>query len=128
MFILRGSILPIFSGYTKVTMTMSSYAQLSTIRLGCLSIPVEYSSELQAMGEWVSGTSPKIVLADDLAPVQHALTVIHELLHGLSDVYGVGLTERDVLCLEQGIAGFVQGNPEVALGLLREILGLPETP
>ena len=76
---------------------------------------------------WVSGLLgrlPRSSWRGGLAPVQHALVLIHEILHGLSDVYGLGLSEKDVLCLEQGIAGFVQGNPEVALGLFREILGL----
>lgn len=104
---------------------MSSIQRLSSIRLGCVEVPVVYSEELESLGEWTPGSSPSIVLAEGLAPVQHALVVLHEILHGLSDVYGLGLSERDVLCLEQGIAGFVQGNPEVSLGLLRELLGLP---
>lgn len=44
-------------------------------------------------------------------------TLFHECLHALSCLYGIGLGERQVKCLEQGIINLVRDN----LGISRAI-------
>tara|TARA_Y100000401_G_C8199969_1_gene163039 strand:- start:121 stop:480 length:360 start_codon:yes stop_codon:yes gene_type:complete len=64
-------------------------------------------------------TYPKLAVVVDRTfletdPQLAQMTLLHEILHIVSDLNGIGLSEKQVLGLEAGLFGVAKDNPEVA--------------
>jgi len=55
---------------------------------------------------------------------EQALTLIHELLHIISELYGLGLTEQQVLILEQALTAVAIDNQKECREWLLAVQGL----
>jgi hypothetical protein len=62
----------------------------------------------------------QILLNSNYSEAQKTTTLIHEAMHALDDAYDLELTERQVVCLGNGIASLIADNPE----LLEELKAL----
>lgn len=79
-----------------------------------MSIPLVFRSppdiEEDVFGTYESFPTPVITIRMGLPPAQRRLTVLHEVLHAIDDIYGLDLGERRVRVLEQAL-GTVLGHP-----------------
>lgn len=53
-----------------------------------------------------------ITIKDGLKPEQEKSTLLHEVLHAISDTLGAGLTEKQVQGLETGLWAVLKDNPK----------------
>lgn len=61
-----------------------------------------------------------IHVQDGLTPIEEADTVLHEVIHGIDYVMGLGLEERQVRGLGAALVGLFQDNPQFAKYLSQE--------
>lgn len=59
--------------------------------------------EEAVFGTYEAFPTPLIRIRRGLPPVQRRLTVLHEVLHAIDDIYGLDLGERRIRVLEQGL-------------------------
>lgn len=52
---------------------------------------------------------PRILLAEGLDGDIRALTLLHEVLHAIDDIFGLELGEQKIRILEQSLGGLVGG-------------------
>lgn len=52
----------------------------------------------------------------DLSEDMKKCALIHECLHGIDDLFKIGLTEEQVEQLGKGLYGFIKDNPQVFKG------------
>lgn len=52
----------------------------------------------------------QIILKTGETPKETVLTYLHEVIHAVSDAYGIGLTENQVLALESAIKHILKPN------------------
>ena len=71
---------------------------------------------------------PRITVREGLTAREAALTLLHEYVHHLSDSYGLGLSERHVLCLEMGLGELFVRNPHVIRLLVDSLCPSKEPP
>lgn len=84
----------------------------------------EKLSDDESLGE-MELSSEEILVKKGLSPKVSALTLLHECLHAISDVYKADLTEHQIECLENGLGEVIVRNPQLFM-FLRESL-LPHT-
>lgn len=60
------------------------------------------------MGLYEGYPRPRIMVAAGLDPDMRLLTVLHEVLHAIDDIYGLGLGEQKVRILEQALGSLVR--------------------
>jgi len=83
------------------------------VRIGHLDVAiVEKPLGPDLMGEYDNGTAT-IFVNTDLTPQLYKTTVFHECLHAISCVYGLDLSENQVLILETAILTLFKQNPEL---------------
>jgi hypothetical protein len=84
------------------------------ITVGSHRIPVEIRQGLKDLGGYddEDGT-PKIVIRDGPPPVV-AQTLLHEALHAVDSIYGLGLNELKVRVLEQALVVLLREAPWIA--------------
>lgn len=83
------------------------------IRIGHLDISLvtkDLGEDLLGMYDDQTAT---IFIKPDLTPQIRRSTIIHECLHAISCVYGLDLTENQVLILESAILTLFKQNPEL---------------
>lgn len=61
-----------------------------------------------------------IHVQDGLTPIEESDTVLHEVIHGIDYVTGLGLEERQVRGLAAALIGLFQDNPQFAQYLIQE--------
>ena len=90
-----------------------------SLRLGTIQVPIKLHERLELgdLGQFHGAPRPTIHLAKQDSHVA-GITIFHELLHCISDQYGVGLSERQVRVLEQTLTGAMRDNPEFFRGLI----------
>jgi hypothetical protein len=90
---------------------------LNPIVLGGTTIEVVFNDGQAEFGTWTQWPRPTISLGN-----QHhsevAGTLLHEILHGISDLYELGLSEAQVKVLEQTVIAALRQNPQLAQHLL----------
>ena len=70
-------------------------------------------TDQETWGEFVCFPGPEIHVNEDLSPKLKALTILHELLECITEVYGLDLKESDIRTLETGLASVVIQNKAV---------------
>lgn len=86
------------------------------VKIGALVYDVKKEKGLSAstlqMGE--CNTNSTSIKLDTNYPEQVMFgTFLHEVFHAISDVYAIGLDERQILMLEAGFYAFYKDNPKV---------------
>ena len=92
------------------------------LQIGPLNVPVvnvDLTAE-ETWGEFWCLPTPQIRVNQDLPKDLRALTILHEVLECITEIYGLGLTEGDIRTLEMSLAGIIRENPAV----FREWLGM----
>ena len=92
------------------------------LQIGPLNVPVvnvDLTYE-ETWGEFWCLPVPQIRVNQDLPKDLRALTILHEVLECITEIYGLGLTEGDIRTLEMSLAGIIRENPEE----FREWLGM----
>ena len=84
------------------------------ISIGPLQEPVldvDLTAE-EPWGEFWCLPVPQIRVNQDLPKDLKALTILHEVLECITEIYGLGLSESDIRTLEMSLAKIVRENPE----------------
>lgn len=55
----------------------------------------------------------KILLCEDVSEEQQKATLCHEILHGLDEMYSIGLKEKQVERLGNAVYMLIRDNPEL---------------
>lgn len=101
--------------------TLIGYANLPPSR-----VKIEYDESYEDAGEYHDGPNgPVVTIGPSAGPKwspTFAATVLHELLHFISDQYGMNLTERDVRTLEQTLCALFLGSPELTEEFFNSLL------
>ncbi len=83
-------------------------------------MPVNQELDLSYFGEFRSFPVHEIAIGpvrDDIA----ALTIIHETLEAISDIYDLNLKETHIRCIEHALAGLVVRSPEMVDWAISEL-------
>lgn len=84
--------------------------------VGGLRIAVERARMAQdEFGEFKYYPTPKIVVDELLDDPAAWMTLFHELLHAVSEMYGLELDEGQIRTLEVALGDAFRGNPELRL-------------
>lgn len=87
----------------------------ASVQLGPFTLQVLPTQDL---GPGVSGTcdlnAGTVAVLDGMSPELTRSTLLHELIHAVSDMFGVGLSERQVVALEGGLGLLLYQNPGLA--------------
>lgn len=94
---------------------------MTTFRLGCMTYAIRTIQNLEDMGNW-DYDNGEVLLREGLPPVTRGCTLLHELIHAVSDTLGAGLTEGQTRALEQGLSQIIQANPEVFRKIIKDII------
>ena len=90
-----------------------------TITIGPYSVPVEVNPGLTDAGNAETHPYPKIYLQKWTHLIDRE-TLLHECIHLISDLQGLGMTERQVQGLGYGIVALLRSNPVLAAELCSE--------
>jgi len=82
------------------------------LQIGPMEVPVVYGdlSKEETWGEFQCLPSPKITVNKDLPRNIQALTILHEVLECITEIYGLKLSEGDIRTLEMSLADAVKKN------------------
>jgi hypothetical protein len=89
------------------------------LRIGAIDIPVEMADLDDCFGEYQTDPVPKIRIQHGLQEPVRTLTMIHEIMHAISDQFALDLPENAVRRLETGLGQAFRDNPGLFLGFLR---------
>jgi hypothetical protein len=113
----------------------------NSIKIGSHTIPVHYyKSETEAVslandkglfddgqlfGVFISFPIPKILIDGrfESNPNHPTMTLLHECLEAISELYGLELTEQDIRCLELALHGLLKDNPKFFHALKKSVEG-----
>ena len=81
-----------------------------TVRVGCYEYTITRSDALNARYNWgeTDNTLREIRLASINTPQQDAVTLLHELMHAVEDVYCLEFDEKALTALSHGLAAIMQ--------------------
>ena len=83
------------------------------IRIGTQDVFVLFEAmDSGDFGRFEAWPSPTITVSTGIPIEAQRLTLLHEVLHAISELYGLGLRESQVRALEQGL-GQVMTEPDV---------------
>lgn len=86
---------------------------MRTIRIGTQRVDVVFCPmEDGDFGEFIFFPTPTIRINNSVPIEIQRLSLLHEMLHAVSEVYGLNLSEAQVRCLEQGL-GQTMCEPDV---------------
>ena len=69
--------------------------------------------EDDTFGEYKSFPSPVIMIDDRLSPKIESLTILHEIIEAIIDIYDLPLDECHVRVLEMSLGQIIKNNPDV---------------
>ncbi len=92
---------------------------VSEVFVGLTEIPIHYREMDECCGSWNGLHDPVITIHDKMPVLQQNLTILHETLHAISDMYNLEWSERDVRTLEQTLAALVHDNPALFKALMK---------
>lgn len=103
--------------------TEDSCEHLATLRLCNTDVEILGVSKMTdkdgdpLFGFYTSYPKPTVCVATEVAHAdmsQFRSALIHELIHGVSEINGLGLSEKDVRVIENSIMGFCRDNEDDA--------------
>jgi len=93
------------------------------IPLGPWKVEVQLTSKSDLngdYGDWDLETKT-VRVQDGLSALEMSMTLIHEMLHAMSDLYHLRLSEQSVRALENSITQLIQTSPDLAECLVEAI-------
>lgn len=88
------------------------------LRIGAVDIPVEMTDLSDSLGEYQADPVPKIKIQHGLEEPVRSLTMLHEVMHAISDQYSLDLSENTVRRLETALGQACRDNPGVFLAVI----------
>lgn len=86
---------------------------MRTVRIGTQDVRVQFEQMVDGeFGSFNAFPIPVVRINAALPTEVQRLTLLHELLHAISDLYGLELRESQVRAIEQGL-GQVMSEPDV---------------
>ncbi len=84
------------------------------LQIGPLEVPVVYGdlTKEETWGEFQCLPHPQITVNKDLPNDIKALTILHEVLECITEIFGLRLTEGDIRTLEMSLATIIKKNPQ----------------
>lgn len=98
---------------------MDDFLLIAIHKIGAIKVSV-LKGPLEDFGEWDSDSN-EIRLKQDTGLRNEGLTHLHELIHAVTDTYGLDLPESTVRLLETAIGTFIQDNKSDVLKLIEKI-------
>ena len=99
---------------------MSRWSYPKAILIAAAEYRIVQEEGLEALGEFsIDGETIKI--RKGLSDRTRGLTLLHEIIHAISDTLGANLTEEEVRAMEQGFAMFMRDNPTVIQKIIDDI-------
>lgn len=95
------------------------------LQIGPLNVPVvevDLTAE-ETWGEFWCLPVPQIRVNQELPKDLKALTILHEVLECITEIFGLGLSESDIRTLEMSLAKIIRENPEEFREWLRMLDG-----
>jgi len=92
------------------------------VRVGAIDIKIDHRATMEDLGEYVSGPEYLIRLSDQCPEPVKTMVLVHEIIHALSDQYGLEFSEKTVRVLETAVTQIIRDNPGL-LGTLQAVLG-----
>ena len=99
--------------------------QLSQIKVGTSYIPVFRDETLDGLFGCFENFPTQRILIKGQSQHQEDMTVLHELLHAVSDMYGLRLSESQVRVLEQVLTQLVADNYPLVAAWCSRIASCP---
>lgn len=96
---------------------------MTNVRLGPWTVNVEVapSADLDGdYGDWDVRTKT-VRVREDLSGLEMSMTFIHEMIHAMSDLHHLRLSEQSVRALENSITQLIQDHPALARTLVTAI-------
>ena len=75
---------------------------ITSVRIAGLDVPLVFVAGLDSLGMFEEDP-PMISIRSGLTPPIAASTVLHEVLHAISDAYGLRMTEAGIRAIEAGL-------------------------
>ena len=94
------------------------------VRVGSQNFKV-VETDKHVFGEWDWHTGT-ISLNKRLKGQDWGLTLLHEVIHVISDLQGLELSESQTRALEQGLGGFFRDNPQIARKISLSLIKVEE--
>jgi len=95
---------------------------MTHVRVGGIDIKIETTDDMEDLGEYVSGPEYLIRLSTECPDPVRSMVLIHEIIHAVSDQYGLEFSEKTVRVLETAMTQIIRDNPSL-LGTLQAVLG-----
>ena len=86
------------------------FEPLPRVTIGAVVVPV-YLEPGDELHGWYSSMPEQSIHICQQEESSLYRTVLHEALHAVADLYGIGLSERDVQVLENVLSAFLRDNP-----------------
>ena len=100
-------------------MARSKRSPISEVFVGLTEIPIRYREMDESSGLWNGLSDPVITVNDKMPVLQQNMTILHEVLHAISEMYNLEWSERDVRTVEQALAALVHDNPALFKALMK---------
>ena len=97
------------------------------LQVGPISLPVVFEdlTDQDLWGEFWPMPKPQIKVNKTLDRPIQALTILHEILECITEVYGLRLSEGEIRTLEMSLAALIKQNPQQQQEWLKMILETP---
>lgn len=96
------------------------------VRIGYLTIPIYERDSVKFNGMEVDGLYENdcqdILLSTSLKPQPKVQVLLHEIIHGIDNMYGLGLTEEKTDLLAIGLTSLLKDNPEMIKTMLNQLV------
>lgn len=95
---------------------MTKAAPLKPVRICGVDYAVVDKTAAEMPNHWgeYHESLQELWIRDDCTDDNRANTILHEVLHAMSDVYGMDLKERQVFILANTLIGLCRDNPDYA--------------
>ena len=93
---------------------------MAHIRVGGVDIPI-INTEMDDFGQYVSSSGYEIRLSDSISGSLRDMTLIHEVIHAVSDHYGLEFSEKTVRVLETAVVQIIRDNPVMMSSIIASL-------
>ena len=86
--------------------------EITSVQIGPIDVPISIALlDERTMGEYHHSPSPVIKINHKSSGIVKDMTIFHEVLEAITELYGLNFSERDIRTLEMSLCQFVKDNP-----------------
>ena len=89
---------------------MAKAKKTETVTIAPFVVPIVSLDMPKHHGEWLTLPSPHIKVCDKLMGQLRAMTILHEAIHGIAELYGVTMSEQSTRNFEMALTNFLRDN------------------